>query len=191
MVETVQSGSEATDRRILRTRKMLVDSLATLLRKKSFDDISVQEIAAEADVNRNTFYLHYPDKGALLKAMTESRFRDLIGRRAISAADCRGALRAIALGVCDYLGEIGDCPGQLARLPLESAIISVVQGIFNEGLSRHELAPGSDPALQATTAAWAVFGAARLWFETGRRIPAEEMAASIEDLVSPVLLKGH
>jgi len=142
-------------------------------------------------VNRNTFYLHYADKGALLQAMTDSRFRDLIERRAISVADCSGALRAIALGLCDYLSEIGDCPGEVSRLPLENAIISVVEGMFKDGLSRHELAPGTDPALQATAAAWAVFGAARLWFETGRRVPAEEMAAAIEDLVKPVLLKGH
>jgi hypothetical protein len=44
MVETVQSGSEITDRRMLRTRKMLVDSLATLLNKNSSEDISVQEM---------------------------------------------------------------------------------------------------------------------------------------------------
>jgi hypothetical protein len=35
--------------------------------------------------------------------------------------------------------------------------------------------------------AWAVFGAARRWFQTPNRIPAEEMAARIETVVSPVL----
>ena len=49
------------------------------------------------------------------------------------------------------------------------------------------LAPGVDAALLATTAAWAVFGAARRWFQTPDRIPAEEMAARIETMVSPVL----
>ena len=58
----------------------------------------IQEIADEATLNRGTFYLHYPDKNALLQAMTESRFRDLIARRAITFTDCGGALRAIALG---------------------------------------------------------------------------------------------
>jgi hypothetical protein len=41
--------------------------------------------------------------------------------------------------------------------------------------------------VQATTAAWAVFGAARRWFQTPNRIPAEEMAARIETMVNPVL----
>ena len=42
-------------------------------------------------------------------------------------------------------------------------------------------------SLPATTAAWAVFGAARRWFQTPNRIPAEEMAARIETMVSPIL----
>ena len=166
---------------------MLMDSLARLLTKKEFEDISVQEIADEATLNRKTFYLHYPDKGALLRAMTDVRFRDLIARRGISFTDCDGALRAIALGVCDYLAESTNCPSQGARIPLEGSIIPVVEGMFKEGLARHGMAPGVDAALLATTAAWAVFGAARRWLQTSDRIPAEEMAAKIETMVKPIL----
>jgi len=190
MAATLQSDPETTDPRILRSRRMLMESLAKLLMKKEFEDISVQEIADEATLNRATFYLHYPDKSALLQAMTEARFRDLIERRSISFTDCDGALRAIALGVCDYLTETTNCPAQLARIPLEGSIIPVVEGMFKEGLAHHVMAPGVDPALLATTAAWAVFGAARRWFETANRIPAEEMAAKIETLVKPVLFSG-
>jgi AcrR family transcriptional regulator len=176
-----------TDPRILRSRRMLMDSLAKLLIRKAFEDISIQEIADEATLNRATFYLHYPDKNALLQAMTESRFRNLIERRSITFTGCHGALRAIALGVCDYLAETTGCPGQLARMSLEGSIIPVVEGMFKEGLALHGIAPGVDPALLATAAAWAVFGAARRWFQTPNRIPAEEMAAKIETMVSPVL----
>ena len=127
MAQLLQPDSETTDPRILRSRRMLMDSLAKLLMKKEFDDISVQQIADEATLNRATFYLHYPDKNALLQAMTESRFRDLIARRAITFTDCHGALRAIALGVCDYLAESTSCPSQLARMPLAGSIIPVVE----------------------------------------------------------------
>ncbi len=170
---------------------MLMDALAKLLIKKEFEDISVQEIADEATLNRATFYLHYPDKNALLQAMTGVRFRDLIERRGITFTDCNGALRAIALGVCDYLAETTGCPGQLARIPLEGSIIPVVEDMFKEGLALHGMAPGVDAALLATTAAWAVFGAARRWFQTPNRIPAEEMAARIETMVGPVILSGY
>jgi AcrR family transcriptional regulator len=190
MAQLLQPETGTTDPRILRSRRMLMDSLARLLMKKEFVDISVQEIADDATLNRATFYLHYPDKNALLQAMTGVRFRDLIERRAITFTNCNGALRAIALGVCDYLAETTGCPTQLARIPLEGSIIPVVEDMFKEGLALHGVAPGVDAALLSTTAAWAVFGAARLWFQTPNRIPAEEMAARIEIMVSPVLFRA-
>ena len=186
MAETLQPCTETTDPRILRSRRMLMEALAKLLMKKEFEDISVQEIADEATLNRATFYLHYPDKAALLQAMTHLRFTDLMKRRGISFTDCDGALRAIALGVCDYLAESTNCPSQLARIPLEGSIIPVVEGMFRDGLARHGMAAGGDAELLATTAAWAVFGAARRWFQTSDRIPAEEMAGKIETVVKSV-----
>ena len=207
MAQLLQPETGTTDPRILRSRRMLMDSLERLLKKKEFEDISVQEIADDATLNRATFYLHYPDKNALLQAMTGVRFRDLIERRGITFTDCNGALRAVALGVCDYLTETTGCPSQLARIPLEGSIIPVVEGMFKEGLALHGAAPDgiassdiahggiprsgikpdADAGLRATTAAWAVFGAARRWFQTPNRIPAEEMAARIETMVGPVL----
>ena len=190
--ETGTPEAGTIDPRILRSRRMLMEALAKLLITKHFEEISIQEIADEATLNRATFYLHYSDKNALLQAMTESRFRDLIERRSITFTDCQGALRAIALGVCDYLAESTGCPSQLARMALEGSIIPVVEDMFKEGLALHGTAPDGtapavDAALRATTAAWAVFGAARRWFQTPNRIPAEEMAARIETMVSPVL----
>ncbi len=190
MAQASNSAYEATDPRILRSRRMLMDSLAKLLRLKEFDDISIQEITDEATLNRNTFYLHYPDKSALLQAMTEARFRDLITRRGISFTDCTGALRAVALGVCDYLMEVTNCSVKGALIPMESSIIPVVESMFMEGVAHHKVLPGIDPALIATTGAWAVFGGARRWHQTSNRIPAEEMAAQIEALVKPVFLES-
>jgi len=193
MVEDVQSGAaevEAVDPRIVRSRRMLMEALVRLLHHKEFDEISIQEIADEAGLNRATFYLHYPDKNALLQAMTEARFRELIARRGLSFTNCDGALRAIALGVCDYLAETAGCPSQLMKMPLEGSIIPVVEGIFEEGAARHGVTPGAESQLLATTAAWAIFGAARRWYQTPERIPAEEMAAKIESMVKPVLLSS-
>jgi AcrR family transcriptional regulator len=182
--------AESIDPRIVRSRRMLMDALGRLLIRKEFEDISIQEIADEATLNRATFYLHYPDKNALLQAMTAARFHELIARRGLTFTNCDGALRAIALGVCDYLTEITGCPGQLAKMPLERSIIPVVEGIFREGAADHETVPGVDPELLSTTAAWAIFGAARRWYQTPDRIPAEQMAAKIEAMVGPIFLSG-
>ena len=188
--DAVSTVEETTDPRVLRSRRMLMDSLVRLLNQKEFDDLSIQEIADEAGLNRATFYLHYPDKNALLQTMTGARFRDLIARRGLTFSNCDGALRAIALGVCDYLAETTGCPSQLTKMPLEGSIIPVMEGIFMEGSRSHPAVPGVDVQLLATTAAWAIFGAARRWYQTPDRIPAEEMAAKIEAMVKPIFLSA-
>ena len=167
-----------------------MDSLSSLLKQKSFEEIAVQEITDHATLNRNTFYLHYPDKMALLRAMTDVEFRELIAKRGITFTDCTGALRAVALGVCDYLTGITNCSVKGAAIPLEGSIIPAIEGMFLEGASRHHLVPGIEPSLMATTAAWAVFGAARRWHENPKRVSAEKMALKIEKMVKPIFLSS-
>ena len=192
MVEAaqVESTVEATDPRVLRSRRMLMEALRKLLDRKEFAEISIQEIADEAELNRATFYLHYPDKQALLIAMTDARFRDLIARRGLEFSDCDGALRAIALGLCDFLTESIHCPSSLEKLPLEGSIIPVIEGMFREGAKNHDVPASVDKEMLGTTAAWALFGAARRWYQTPDRMPAEEMAAKIETMVKPVFLSA-
>src|SRR5277367_1555370 len=143
MAQAAQSDTlaEIIDLRILRSRRMLMEALGRLLTQKEFADISIQEIADEATLNRATFYLHYSDKNALLQAMTAARFRDLIARRGLSFTDCDGALRAIALGVCDYLAETTGCPSQLTKMHLEGSIIPAIEGMFLEGAASHPVQP--------------------------------------------------
>lgn len=54
------------DRRIQRTRLALRTALIDLLKQKSYDDISLEEITEHANVGRATFYLHYKDKEDLI-----------------------------------------------------------------------------------------------------------------------------
>ena len=51
---------------IRRTRRMLKQGLAELMREKEFNDISIKDITDRMDLNRGTFYLHYADTYELL-----------------------------------------------------------------------------------------------------------------------------
>jgi hypothetical protein len=62
--------------------------------------------------------------------------------------------------------------------------------MFRERARDHKVRPGADPELLGTAAAWAIFGAARRWYQTSNRVPAEEMAAKIEAMVKPVFLSA-
>ena len=50
-----------TDRRVRRTKALLLQGLMQLMETKDVKDISVKELSDLADINRGTFYLHYSD----------------------------------------------------------------------------------------------------------------------------------
>ena len=58
--------NEKTDLRIVKTKKVLFDTLIKLMRQKNFDKIKISDICDEALINRSTFYAHYEDKYELL-----------------------------------------------------------------------------------------------------------------------------
>lgn len=68
----------SADRRPQRTRRALRDALLSLLVEKGWDDLSVQDICARADVGRSTFYLHFRSKEELLTGSLDD-LRSLLG----------------------------------------------------------------------------------------------------------------
>ena len=55
-----------TDRRVRKTKTQLRNGLAMLMKEKSVGEITVKELVDQVDINRSTFYLHYPDISGLL-----------------------------------------------------------------------------------------------------------------------------
>ena len=49
------------DKRVIRTKALLIRSLSALMKQKNIKDITVKELCEYADINRGTFYLHYKD----------------------------------------------------------------------------------------------------------------------------------
>ncbi len=70
------------DRRQKKTRKAIFKAFITLLEKKEYDKITVEQIITLADVGRATFYSHFETKDYLLKELCEELFCHLF--------DCAG-----------------------------------------------------------------------------------------------------
>ena len=63
------------DKRIIKTKRNIKDTLIRLLAREPFEKISVAELCREGVISRITFYTHYDSKYALLREM----FADYIG----------------------------------------------------------------------------------------------------------------
>ena len=185
----VQGSAENIDPRIRRTRQLLHHSLEKLLQKKTFDEISVNDITEEATLNRATFYDHYADKFALLECVVAGRFNELLAERQVHFdGTCSSALNSFVLAVCEYLIRLQG-PGEPRQFEphMELAIISVVKRILLDGLKQHPAQSAITPELKAATVSWAMYGAAKEWARTANRPTAEDMAATVSSLLSPVL----
>lgn len=59
------------DRRIVRSRKAIIEAFERLLEQRDFEKITVSAIAREANIDRKTFYVHFGTIDGLLDAMAE------------------------------------------------------------------------------------------------------------------------
>ncbi|SDI53256.1 TetR/AcrR family transcriptional regulator [Desulfosporosinus hippei] len=60
------------DRRIQKTRQLIMNTFLDLLAEKGFEKITISDIAERANINRGTVYLHYVDKFDLLDKCIET-----------------------------------------------------------------------------------------------------------------------
>ncbi|HSI84531.1 MAG: TetR/AcrR family transcriptional regulator [Candidatus Methylacidiphilales bacterium] len=176
------------DPRIRRTRQMLFQAFGNLLGEKSFDQISVQDIAEASTLNRATFYDHFADKFALLEAMIGERFRACIAARVEDGtASCETRMRQLILAACDFLAETAaGCQKHQRQFEpiVESQVKAIIREFLLEALKRHD---AKCPGLRSTMMSWAIAGAALEWSRK-KNISADELADAILPAVCYVVL---
>lgn len=60
-----------TDKRVIKTKKAIKTTLIDIMSKKELADITVSELARKADINRKTFYSHYPNVQAVFEEIED------------------------------------------------------------------------------------------------------------------------
>jgi len=69
---------EKLDRRQARTKQLLYKALMELIEEKGSENVTVTDIANQADINRGTFYLHYRDVPDMLEQIKEEVFSKIV-----------------------------------------------------------------------------------------------------------------
>jgi AcrR family transcriptional regulator len=177
---------ERLDPRVKRTRGLIRKAFLELLAEKGFQSITVQDIAGRAEVNRATFYAHFPDKYALLEASIRQSFRQELEKRTLSACHYSADnLRALIVTVCEFVAQSHErC--KTSDSQFESLVEAQVRKQVQELLELWLEKTGSeiDPKMAAIAASWAIDGLALQWNREKDRPPVEAYAGQIMPLIA-------
>ncbi len=189
------SDCEVRDPRIRRTRQLLQGALDNLMQTKSFDEISVQDIAEAATVNRATFYDHYTDKFGLLEAMVAGGFHRLLQERHVTFdGTCPQAVGSLVLAACDYLTQRHSgsaCQRQAAYQPMvDAALTGAIYHVLIRGIPQKGSQRALSQEMIGAAASSALYGAVKQWFTTPGHTQAEKIVRPIVELVLPLLEGG-
>lgn len=93
------------DRRVLRTKMALRSALTSLLRTRSYEQITVEDILTEANVGRSTFYSHCRGKEDLLRRGLQMLRTELGEPAEIAQTGKPGARFAFSLKLLEHVAE--------------------------------------------------------------------------------------
>ena len=179
---------EKLDPRVKRTRQLLEQSFMELLEEKSFQSITVQDIADRATVNRATFYAHFEDKFALFDHVIHETFKQTLQNKLTdSCAFSLDNLKLLILAVCEYLARLNSSC-HTADKEFRPFIEMQIQKQLYEFILRWvtSLEPGEQPTSPEITAnvmSWAIFGTGVQWSQNGMAHTEEEMATQVLALI--------
>jgi AcrR family transcriptional regulator len=188
--EQEEKKEKKLDPRIKRTRQLLQQALMELMAEKSFQAITVQDIAERATVNRVTFYAHFEDKYALLEYTMREMFRQrLRSQLPDGSLFSPENLARLILMVCELLAETGrQCPpphGQLEPLmekQIKAELYEVLYAWLAEAASgKTERRPTPEQAAMITS--WAIYGAAVQWSQKEQPEPAQEFVQQVLPII--------
>ena len=185
------TGESSGDRRTRRSRKLLKQGLLELLREKRFFQISVRDITERVDMNRGTFYLHYPDTVALMRSIEEDMLHDaqeLVDAHLQETVN-GNSLRPVFEPVLDYVVAHHEECRLLFDNNSSSGFLERLQNLVEKNgvsLIRAWYAPQNEEELAylLNFVTFGLVGLMKIWFDRGMALPKEELIAAADRMVS-------
>ncbi len=173
------------DRRVQRTHQLLRQAAIETMKEKGFLAMTIQDIADRANVNRGTFYAHYPDKYTLLDELIHDEFQALLKKSLPPEPRWnRQTLRLLVKVVLEHFeDEYHQCdPAEVVDPLLERATKDALANLLLTWLKQEQSA-GTDFRVSVETIArivsWTILGAAAHWYQEGLKLSAEQVADDV------------
>jgi len=181
---------EKEDPRVRRTRKLLVEALGELLTEKRFRAISVQDITQRAEVNRVTFYGHFPDKYAILEYWLREQFQQQIASTSLTACALNtDNLQALSVVLTKWFAQLHRRakPDDTQLLPLLFTTMQQELSLLLLEWVRQNPVQALPPHLTLEAVvmvmSWAIFGTSLQWAHGARSLSPEELAQQVTTLL--------
>ncbi|PAE40172.1 TetR/AcrR family transcriptional regulator [Bacillus sp. 7884-1] len=165
-----------TDPRVLRTRRLIMDSFIELSAKKEFKDITVKDITTEAMINRATFYYHFEDIYDLLeKALSEVLLVNLNGDFYKNDKLNDEAFVSIFIAITNFQKSLSNRCHRGYEDTIARIIREQLEIIFYKMLVKQNAAEeDATHKINAVILSWGIYGASLEWKRNGMNVQPED-----------------
>ncbi len=178
--------SERLDPRIKRTRHAIQEAFQVLLSEHGLIPLTVQDITAQAGVNRATFYAHYRDKHDLFARLIQDHLDATLAQR-LTRPLRFGAdeLRGLLLAVCTFMTQVHESchvHDDEMEVQIERQVQGRLEELLLEGLEGCVQVPNSRIISRQATAmltASSLYAAAAAWGRSETDRPLEAYVAEM------------
>ncbi|MDU9352509.1 TetR/AcrR family transcriptional regulator [Staphylococcus warneri] len=182
------------DRRVRKTKSAIKYAFIQLLKERSLENITVQDIADKADINRGTFYLHYEDKYLLLTDMEDecieqiskfTQFSEIQGDNVemIATLFIDKVLRNIIQHVYDNLDFYNTILSLERKSRLEEKISDLIQYNMKHQVSVDNKIEGIPEMYFHIYVSGATISIIRYWVLDSNRISVDELVTHIFKII--------
>lgn len=180
-----------TDPRIQRTRKLIMDSFMELSSQRDFKDITVKDIAAEAMINRASFYYHFEDIYDLLeKVLSEVLLVNLDCNNYQTTELNEEAFVSIFIAITNFQKSLSNRCHSGYEDTISRIIREQLEIIFYKMLVKQKTIDADDALkITAVILSWGVYGASVEWKRSSAKItPEDYIKSAIPYLISGINL---
>ena len=184
------------DLRVQKTKAALFRAFYELLAEKNFDDITVNELCDRATVRRATFYKHYRDKQDFLVSIVKkfrADFDEIFWKKGkpqlttdyfIQYCDTLISYLDVRSGLIENILK-GQMRAPFVNVMIHQNHIDTLERLNEAVANGVELLVSVESAASMLTGG--IFFVIMNWFESGKRISADQLRADCARMISVVL----